>query len=795
MNRYLQSTYRYFKNNFAFLFINQLGLILGLSIFFFAYQYVRFEWSYDRFNENYDKIYRLVTDLQSAHGIEYESASAPTGAAIKEAFPEVEAYTRVFLDYVLFTNEEKDEITQENLAYVDPNVFSVFTLPLLKGNPETALDKPFSLVLSETAARKFFGTTDCIGKTLILDSTYPATVTAIMKDMPYNSHFRTDIMLSMSSLLEVWAPFIATQWKRFGFYTYLVLKPGTSLPDFNRKVKNFLNDHIDDDQITYTLKAEPLKGLYFDAKARGTRYGSAVVGNISNLYIFSIVAILVLVIAHFNFINLSIALSLKRAREVGIRKVLGASRSQLVWQFILDALVISVISFIAVVVLAVIFRPYFNQLAGKPISRNILGDPHLMLVLGVICLVSGLTSVLYSALYLMRIRPVHTLKGKYMETGRGRKLKNLLVVLQFAISIVLIVSTLVMHAQLQFMHNYDLGFKQDQQLIVDFHFDKQLVEHEEMLKQQFTAIAGVQSATFSNNIPGRLYGELPVLVQNADNELQEMEVIQYSIDPDFVDQYELQLVAGRNFHDQEYDIRKTVILNQTAVKELGYDSPEKVIGKQVTIRDQEAEVIGVVNDFHYSSLREKVRPMCIRFVPSWFTFITFRISPENQASTIRNLEHKWKELVPKKPFIYLFYDQEYNAQYQSEQRFGRLFIILTTVAIIISCLGLLGVAAFSMEQRTREVGIRKVLGASIPNIMGTLLRDFLLLVLIAFVIAVPVAWYGMDRWLQDFAYRQGIGWSDFVVSGLVAGFIAVLTVSFHTIKSSLVNPVEILRDE
>lgn len=796
MIRYIKSTYRYFKNNAVFVSLNLVGLIIGIGVFFFAYQYVSFELSYDTHNEHFDKIYRLVTDLESARATEYESTSAPMAAVVKESFPEVEECTRVFLDYILITNEEKDQITQENIAYVDPSLFSVFTIPLISGNSQTALDKPFSLVLSETAARKFFGTTDCLGKTLIIDGTYTSTVTAVMKDMPYNAHFRTDILLSMSSLLEVWAPHIATRWNKFGFYTYLILKEGTSPDMFNGKIRDLLKDHMESDKISYYLQAEPLDGLYFSAKARGGRYGSAVVGNINNVYIFSAVAILVLAIACFNFINLTIALSMKRAREIGVRKVLGATKGQLIFQFVSDALVISVIAFIAVSLLSAVLHPHYNQLAGKPVSQSMIDAPFLAFILFLICLGSGLISVMYSSYYLIRVQPLDTLKGKYLAGGSGNKVKNVLVVLQFAVSIALMVSTLVMLSQLDYMQNYDLGFEKDQQLIVDFHFDKEVREHTDVLKREFAAIDGVQSAAFSSDIPGGAYSEIPVVIENSRREPQEVQVITYSIDYAFLEQYGLELLAGRNFSEAfSTDFRQAVILNETAVRELGYNSMQGVIGKEVVIGTTKASVIGVIKDFHFSSLHERVRPLCIRHIPGWFTFATFNISPVRQGTTISALERKWKELIPQKPFIYTFFDQRFNNQYQSEQRFSKLFLILAGVTITISCLGLLGLAAFSMEQRTREIGIRKVLGASVHGMVFTLARDFLLLVGIAFVIGAPVAWYGMSKWLEGFAYKQGMVWSDFFISGMLAVMIAVITISFHTIKSSLVNPAKVLKDE
>jgi putative ABC transport system permease protein len=790
-----KTAFRYLWNHKVFSGINLIGLATGLCVSFFALLYVHFELSYDNYNKNADRIYRLVTDVETSAGTNYESTSAPMAPAIKAAFPEVQAATRVFLDY-LIVQKDQDNFGEEAIAYADSSLFSVFTLPLVRGTASTVFNTPFNIVLSETAARKYFGKGDPIGKTLLIDGKNPATVTGIMKDMPNNSHFRVDIFLSMSTLLKEFAPGMNTNWKKFGFYTYLLLPKNYNPSKLAAKLPDFIKNSMDESQVHYSLALEPLKDVYLKGKSRGNRTGSSISGNINNVYIFSLIAIFVLFIACFNFINLTTAFSLQRAKEIGVRKVLGASKKQLIFQFLFDAVLLCVIAFAIALILCVLLLPVINQLSGKIISTTIFEPIRYIGLLFLIAISIGLVAGIYPAFFLSRFQPISSLKGKFISGTKGLLLRKVLIVTQFSISIILIIATIVVYTQLHYMQNHDLGFKKDHQLVIDFHFDDRIVDHSEVVKQQLMSLPGISMASMSSAIPGRFNHTFPTEIEGPKNNMEEFRSDSYFVDDDFLSQYQIQLIAGRAFSkDIGSDTKNAMIINEAALKSLGYHDPNSVIGKRFTQRGNSGTIIGVIKDFHFHSFTEEVRPLTFIVAPGFFTFLTLDISSKNLQGTMKSLENKWKELAPGMPMIYFFADDAYNAQYKSETQFGKLFMCLAIIAILLSCLGLLGLSAFSTVQRTKEIGIRKVLGSSVSAIVRLLTKDFLKLILISFVIGVPIAWLGMNKWLQEFAYRINISWWIFALAGIFVIFIAFLTISFQAIKAAVANPVESLRSE
>lgn len=790
-----KTAFRYLWSHKIFSDINLIGLATGLCVCFFALLYVQFELSYDNYNQKEDRIYRLVTDVKTPAGINYESASAPMAPAIQAAFPEVQSATRVFLDY-LIVQKDQDNFGEEAIAYADSSLFSVFTLPLLRGNSATVFNAPFDIVLSETYARKYFGNDDPIGKTLLIDGKNRATVTGVMKDMPYNSHFRVGLFLSMSTLLKEYAPSMNTNWNKFGFYTYLLLPKNYDPARLAAKLPDFVKKNMDESQVKYSLALEPLKDVYLKEKPRGNRTGTSASGNISNVYIFSLIAIFVLFIACFNFINLTTAFSLQRAKEIGVRKVLGASKKQLIFQFLFDAVLLCIIAVVIALFLCVFLLPVFNQLSEKIISISIFEHIHYVGLLLLIAFSIGLLSGIYPAFFLSSFQPISSLKGKFISGTKGLALRKVLVVTQFAISIILIVATIVVYTQLHFMKNHELGFKKDHQLVIDFHFDKQIIDHEEAVKQQLSGIPGIGKISMSSAIPGRYNHTFPTEIENPDKGMTEFRTNSYFVDYDFLSQYQIQLIAGRYFSkDISSDLKNAMIINEATLKSLGYNDPNAAIGKRFTQRGNSGTIIGVVKDFHFHSFTEEVQPLTLMVTPGFFTFLTLNISSKNLQATLKNLESKWKELAPGMPMIYFFADDAYNAQYKSEAQFGKLFLCLSVIAILLSCLGLLGLSAFSTVERTKEIGIRKVLGSSVPAIVKLLTKDFLKLILIAFVIGVPIAWLGMYKWLQEFAYRIHISWWIFALAGISVMVIALLTISFQAIKAAIANPVDSLRSE
>lgn len=788
IRNYFVTAFRYLWKQKGFSIINLIGLSIGLSVCYFALSFVAFELSYDSYHEKSDRIYRLVTDVETPSGKDYLSTTATMAPAIQEAFPEVQSAARVFLDY-LIVQKDQEHYGEEKIAYADSSIFSVFTFPLLSGNPRTVLKAPYSIILSETAAQRYFGNKNPLGKTLRINGKEPAQVTGVMKDMPQNSHFRVDMLVSMSTLGEEWMH----NSKRFFFYTYLLLPEGYDPAKLTAKLPDFVKTHIDQKAGKYSLALEPLKSVYLEGKPRGSKSGSSVSGNRSHVYIFSFVAAFVLFIACFNFVNLTTALSIQRAKEIGVRKVLGTTRKLLVFQFLVEAVLITLASFVVAVLLCSTLVPFFNDLAGKTISSGIFQNVHYLFALLAAAVLIGVFSGIYPAFFLSRFQPVSTLKGGFVSATQGIAFRKVLVVAQFSISIILIVATIVVYQQLHFMQNQELGFKKEHNLVIDFQYDGQVVDHYESLKDKLTGLPGVTAASISSSIPGRSNHLFPTKIENIGNEMQEFQSDTYFVDYDFLKQFQISVIAGRAFSKEfATDLREAILINETAVKSLGFSDPSQVIGKRFSQLSANGLVIGVVKDFHFRSFQEAVQPLTLRVAPSFFTFLTLNVSSQNMPESIKMIESKWKELVPDLPLVYFFADEAYNNQYRDEQRFGKLFICFATLAILISCLGLLGLSAFSITQRTREVGVRKVMGASVGGIVKLLSVDFIKLVFVSTLIAIPVAWFGMDRWLRDFAYRIDMPWWAFMAAGFIAVVIAVATVSFQAIKAALMNPVKSL---
>lgn len=791
LKHYLKTTFRYFLSHKVFSFINIIGLATGICVCFFALFYVQFELSRDSYNQKADNIYRLVTDIKTSTGINYESTSTPMGPAIKAAYPGVKDVARVFMDDMILQSNSNNA-TKEEVAYADSSVFKIFSWPLLRGRIGRIFEAPCNVVLSETAAKKYFGNSDPIGQTLMINGQTKAVVTGIMKDIPYNSHLRVDIIFSITTLVDdEWS----RNWTRFGFYTYLLLQPGQSAADLKAKFPDFIKTNFNQNEFKYQLALEPLKKVYLYDKPRGHRTGTSESGSIINIYIISIIAVLVLFIACFNFINLTTAFSLQRAKEIGVRKVFGASKYQLVLQFFIDAVMLCLIAFIVAVLFAMLLLPLFNQLVGTVVADSIFSSFQNISSLFLISVAVGVLSGAYPALFLSGFNPISGLKGKTGSYGTGLMLRRSLVVAQFSISIFLIIATVVVYMQLNFMQNQQLGFQKEHKLVIDYQFDSRINQHIEGLKQQLMGIPGVSKVSFSSSIPGTPNNQFNTIIENSKGENQQQKPDVYFIDDDFLNQFQINVIAGRSFSQNlAADSMKSMLINEAMLKSLGFSNPNDAIGKRFTQLNHQGTIVGVIKDFHNHSFLEKVQPLTLRVDPGHLTNITIDITSVNVSATVAKLESAWKNLVPGLPFIYFFADDAYNHQYIAQQRFGGLFICFAIIAIVISCLGLLGLSAFNTIQSKKEIGIRKVLGASATNITAMLSKDFVKLILIALLIASPISWWAMHTWLQGFAYRINIPVWVFLASGVSAISIALFTVSFQSIKAAMANPVNSIKE-
>jgi putative ABC transport system permease protein len=581
-------------------------------------------------------------------------------------------------------------------------------------------------------------------------------------------------------------------WGYVDFYTYFTLKEGTSIESIKKKVPDFLKRHKTDNG--YAIGFEKLNDAYLHSKA-GRQPGAT--GSLSNVYIFSSVAMFILIIACINFINLSTARSLERAKEVGVRKVLGAQVSGLVRQFLSESVLLSLVAAIIALILARLALPMIAQLSGKTFTSTDFFSWKLLAFVLLFGIVIGLLSGIYPALFLSRFRTILVLKAtKYSGSG-GVSLRKALVIFQFTLSMVLIAGTGIVYSQLNHLRSHDLGFRQDQMVIIDFGGDQQVQQKITTIKDVLRKHPKVLSVSASRAVPGEFLPNAYTEIQSPDGQMMGNGPLIYEIDEDFIPDYRIQVVAGRTYSREfKADTMKSMVINEAAARMFGYGNPKEIIGKKFSQWGRDGNIIGVVKDFNFRSLHQQVEPLTLRFAESYaLNRISVRVKPENIHQTIAELKKLWDGLAPQRPFIYSFLDESFSKQYDADLHFGQVFTLFSGLAIFIACLGLFGLATFTAEQRTKEIGIRKVLGSSVSGIVTLISKDFIRLVLISIVIAVPLCWYAMNQWLNDFPYRISISPLIFLKSGLIAILIAVLTISWQSVTAAIANPVDSLRDE
>jgi len=793
IKNYFKIALRTLLRHRGFAFINVAGLAVGLACCVLILAYVRHEWSYDRHHENADRIYRLVLDVHTPDETAHAAVSVlPFGPALKAEYPEVLGYVR-FHDVTALIEHEGRRFQEDHVLYTDGAFFDVFTFPLAEGDPATALAAPYSMVLTDAAARKYFGRTGVVGQTLRVDNADTYTVTGVLREVP-NTHLRFDVLLSLST----WEAANADRtenWTWHNFYTYLLL-PGSydparleaRLPDF---VARQTADLEEDEGVRFTFALQPLTDIYLRS-GRVAEIG--LTGNLNNLYLFSLIAGLILLVACVNFMNLATARSAQRAREVGLRKVVGARRRQVAGQFLGESVLMSLLALMLALVLGGVALPVFNALVGGAMTLgHFLQGPLLAaLVVGVLCV--GLLAGSYPAVVLSGFRPALVLKGRFRSTREGRMLRKGLVVFQFAVSIVLIAGTLIVSMQLDYLRSRDLGFDKEQVLVLDFRGDAEVQRQYEAVKEALAAHPAVLAATASDFTPGSGHGAITASVSLGNGQTREDVFAYILIDYDFLDTYGIEVVAGRGFsRDFPTDATEAFLINEAAVARYGWSSPEEALGRRVRQWGRDGQIVGVVKDFHYESLHHAVAPLFMHVRPDWFRYLSLRIRAEEVHPTVAELEQIWQAIVPQRPFEFTFLDERFDRQYQADARFGRLFSYCTVLAILVACLGLFGLAAFTAEQRTTEVGVRKVLGATVPQLVLLMAKDLTGPVAVAFVVAAPVAYVAMHHWLAGFAYRVAISWEVLLLAGGLALLGALLTVSYQAIRAALADPVKSLR--
>ena len=791
IRNYFKIALRNLYRHKGFTLLNIFGLSIGMTAGFLVLLYVNFELSYDTMHSKSDSIYRVVADIDTpSEKIEAPIAAWAVGPNIEKEFPEIHKSTRIMnLDFTL--TKDGEVFNENDVIAVDSSFFEIFDFEIIKGDKPNLLKSPNSLVISESIATKYFGTNDPIGQNFEVESLdSPVEVRGVMKDIPENSHIQADIVVSMITYTA--APSTRDeQWSSYSPATYILTAKATDPDQLEAKFPDFLEERTGDEmresQMFVKLFLEPFKDVYL----RSSR-GSSTSGNINNVYIFSIIGLFILLIASINFINLTTARSVERAKEVGIRKVIGAEKNQLAFQFIGESIILCTIAFVFAVGLTALGLPYFNDLAGKTVSSGIFSEPINILYLFSIAILIGAIAGIYPAIVLSSFRPVSVLKGSFSTGTKGVLLRKSLVVIQFTISIALIIGTIVINNQMQFMQNKDLGFDKEHTLVIP----TENGSNQDAFIANVSKMPGVKGTTLSSSVPGTGNSAAYSEIENQQGDLQIANLDLYFVDEDYIDQLGIEVIAGRGFsRDFASDSSQAMVINEKAVSLLGYANAKDAIGARYQQWGSNGQIIGVVKDFNFSSLQEEISPLTMRLDPTSTDIISIKIESNNMSQTITSIEETWQSMNSGATFEYYFLDELFNNQYSSEETFGDLFLSFALLAIFISCLGLLGLAAYSTIQRKREIGIRKIVGASVGSIVNLLSKDFIKLVGIAFVISTPIAWYAMHNWLENFAYKIDIEWWMFIVAGLCAVVIALLTVSFQAVTAAIANPIKALKTE
>ncbi len=806
---HLKIAWRSLKKQPFFTFINTFGLAVGMAGALLISLYIYDELSFDRMFADTDRIYRIDADIKFGGAeIDASQTSAPMAGTLLRDFPQVESTVR-FRDQgsMLLKKSGTEANTKELRAtFADSTFFDFFGIDLLVGDVKTALTQPNTLVLTRTAAEKHFGVQNALGQSLLLNNTNTYTVTGVIEDLPKNSFLREhSVFMAMAGLADS----RENLWGNTNYYTFVKLIPSTTAEDFQIPLESILEKYLLPwaEQVFpgITMESFAASGNYYryhtmpltDIHLYSYRQSEmSANSSIQNVYILSFIALFLIVLASVNFMNLSTAHSLKRAKEVGIRKTLGSNKGELIRQFLTESGLIAFISLLLALIIAIVVLPFFNDLSGKSISIPYSG-PFFWLILFLATLLLGLFSGSYPAFFMSRFMPVKTLKGGGQTDVGGGGIRNALVVFQFAISVFLIIATLVVFQQLNFIQGKDLGFTKDQVVLINDTFAAG--NQVDTFKEEVLKLGQVQSVTLSSFLPTPSARSNSSFFKEGSREQENAIQMQiWNVDKDYIPTLNMELVAGRNFDERFSADSTAVIINEAALPVLGV-GPEEVLGMRIS-QDLNLEVpqyytvVGVVRNFHYESLREGIGALCLSMSRSTGN-MAIKLSAGDFSNALKSIEGIWKKLAPGQPFNYRFMDESFNSVYESEQRLGKIFMVFSILSILIACLGLFGLAAFNAQKRTKEIGIRKVLGASVGQITYRLTTDFLKMVGIAILISLPIGWFAMNKWLEDFSYRIDIPWWVFAIAALLAIGIAILTVSYQSIKAAIVNPVKSLRTQ
>jgi len=810
---YLKITLRNLWKNKSYSFINIFGLAVGLASCIVILLYVTNELSYDKHHKKADRIARVVSFIDfSGSYLELATTSAPMGPTLKNDYAAVEDMVRFRPRGEFHVRSGDTNIKETDIIFSDPTVFNVFTIPVIHGDAETALSEPYTMAISKSKALKYFGKENVVGESLLLDDEHSYKITAIYEDMPPASHFNFEFLLSMETNSDEANNGV---WLSNNFRTYLLLKEGTDLKAFEENFKSIKKTYVEPQLIQFTgngldefeeagnslrYQLQPLTDIHLHSDLIAEFKPN---GNINYVFLFSGLAAFILILACINFMNLSTARSVKRAKEVGIRKSLGSLRKQLVGQFFTESMLLCLFSFLIALLLVELTLPLFSNLSGTHLVTNYFSDSTLITSILGIVLITGLLSGSYPAIMLSGFKPIKVLKGAFQHKEKS-KFRSTLVVFQFSVSLVVIIGLLVINKQLEFIQNQSLGFQKEQTVIV--HDAYMLSSNLQAYKDQLLNEQEFKSSTVSSYLPVNGFsmndqtfwpkGEDPIQGNNSSMQV-------WRVDEDYIPTLGMEIIEGRNFSKERGSDENTVILNEALAQRFGFEDP---IGEIITTLTQnpdgsfdnenlrEFTIIGVVKNFHFRSLKENISPLGL-FKGQSRGNVVFKIDTENATIALSKLENTWTEMAPGQPFSYSFLDDRFDQMYRSENRVSNLVFAFSVLIIVIACLGLFGLSAYSAEQRTKEIGIRKVLGANVAGIVSLVSRDFIKLILISFFIAAPIGYFIMQKWLTEFTYKTNIGFDVFLISGIGIVVIAVITVSWQSVKAALANPVKSLKSE
>ena len=784
----IKTAIRHIIKHFGYSILNILGLTLGITSALFLIIYVSDEVSYDRYNVKADRIYRVSSNIKEPDDqFIWTVAQIPFGPQVVHDYPEVQSFVRfINMPRSLFKYEDK-EFNEERFYFVDSTLFDIFTYKVLKGEVKSALLEPKKIILTEKIANKYFGKEDPIGKTL-KTGTDAYEVTGVIEDVPTNSHFRFDGVASRNNL-----PKQLGTWGNFGVFTYLLFPEHFDVKTFETKMQGMYDTYMKPIfggmHITITYILEPITRIHLYSTKSGEPEPT---GSITYVYIFGIVAIFLVLIAAMNYMNLATARSTRRAREVGLRKVVGSRRSPLIFQFLSESMVFTLISLLISIILIIVLLPKFNELAGKSFNLHILYTPVVLLSLLAVVIIVGIFGGSYPAFFLSRFSPVTVLKGVITQGSAGSLFRKILVIIQFTVSVVMIICTLIVFKQLNYLKTMDQGF--DQKNVVGLELNGPMIRKYPVLKQSLRDNQNIKYVTSTNSPVGEGSGKLIFQVE-TDQGMAQKGINFTIVDHDFVETMGIKMVSGRDFQqDMPSDTLTAVVVNETFVRRMGWKEP---IGKKVeagNANQLRGRVIGVMKDYHQTGMYNNIESLLLAYRPL-NNVIYIKLSGNETKATLAFIESKWKEIFPDQPFTYTYLSERFNRQFEADEKRGLIFTIFTILAILIACLGLFGLASYMVEQRTKEIGIRKVFGANENTILGLISKDFLLLVSIGIIIAVPVAYYFMNKWLENYVYRMKIGIPLLITAALLTIVITFITISYKAYQAAVMNPAQALKTE